>query len=273
MRSTTVVGSRPQSPPSTTASSACPIDSRISQPLVSGSVSPGRIKRGRDHRFAQFGEQCLRHRMRRNAHADGEFLRVHHPAGDVAKGRQDERVRTRRDRPKQPEGRVVHLDELADLGEVAAHKREVVPGVEVTEPPDAIEAVGVVERTAERVARVGGVGDQTARAQDPDHARDQPWLRIDRVDVDVGDHARSSSCRNTRRASGRPGAPALTARAIHAANAKRCPQWADTSAMPGCPACLRRPQGGGAARDSNEAGPVRVPPRVLSGVGHRHRCR
>ena len=38
-----MVGSRPQSPPSTTASSACPIDSRISQPLVSGSVSPGRI--------------------------------------------------------------------------------------------------------------------------------------------------------------------------------------------------------------------------------------
>ena len=58
---------------------------------------------------------------------------------------------------------------LAELCEIPAHQREVMLLVEPAQVPDALDALTVADGAAEGVARVGGVGDQAALAQDLDH--------------------------------------------------------------------------------------------------------
>jgi hypothetical protein len=105
--------------------------------------------------------------------------------------RQDERVAARGRRLDGPEHRVGHVRELAELGEVLAHQREVVPVIEVPDRPDPGDAVFAAELAAERVARVRRVGDHAARPHDIGDLDDRPPLRVGRMDVVVPGHGTS----------------------------------------------------------------------------------
>jgi hypothetical protein len=85
--------------------------------------------------------------------------------------------------------RVVDVHELAELGEVAAHQREVVPLVEAADLQDPVAPLAVADATAERVTRVRGVGDQrVVLTERGDHLLEQPRLRVLGVDVDEASH-------------------------------------------------------------------------------------
>src|SRR5690606_1179996 len=124
----------------------------------------------------------------RNPHPDGLLLRVQQPPRHLLGGGQDERVLPRSRRLDRTEHRVVDVDELAQLGEVLAHEREVVPVVEPADAPDAVETLTVVERGAEREARVGRVGDQPSLPDEVHDLPDRTRLWVVRMHVVVDRH-------------------------------------------------------------------------------------
>jgi len=69
--------------------------------------------------------------------------------------RQDEGVAARGCRLDGAEYRVVDVDELAELGEVLADQREVVPVVQVADRSDPLNAVTVAKLAAEQQGSVG----------------------------------------------------------------------------------------------------------------------
>ena len=81
--------------------------------------------------------------------------------------------------------------ELAKLGEVLAHQREVVPVVKAADRPYPGHAVPVAELAPERVAGVRRVGNHAACAHDAGDRDDRAPLRIGRMDVEVPGHATS----------------------------------------------------------------------------------
>lgn len=91
-----------------------------------------------------------------------------------------------------PEHPVVHLDELAQLRELVDDEREVVLVVELADAADPL-ALRVAERATQREARVRGVRDQAAVAQDLRDLRQRPRLRVVRVNVEVLSHVVSLS--------------------------------------------------------------------------------
>ena len=116
------------------------------------------------------------------------------------------------------------MHELAELGEVLAHQREVVLVVELADPQDPVAAVAVAEPAAERVAGVGRVGDQRVVAQQLDDLLEQPRLRVVRVDVEVAGHAGpAQACAAPRRA-GRGAAPGGSAKISDSSAV--CTAWA-----------------------------------------------
>ncbi len=134
-KSITVVGSVPQSPESMMASMTWSRRSLISQPWVSGS---------------QFGQQGVGHLVVRDAHADRLLSRVQQAAGNFLGGRQDERVAAGGGRLDRAEDPVVHVDQLAQLGEVLADQGEVVAVVQLPDGPDPVDAVLVPELATQR---------------------------------------------------------------------------------------------------------------------------
>ena len=168
-------------------------------------VLAGQQQRAGEDRLVQRPEQRLDHRVVGDPDADGALLRVHQPPRHLGGRRQDERVRAGRGRLDRAERRVGELHQLAELREVGAHQREVVPVVEAAQPLDPLQPVAVAELDAERVAGVGRVGDQPVLPQQVDHRGDGPRLRVDRVDVDVAGHQVSrpgAAARRSRRSSG-----------------------------------------------------------------------
>ncbi len=61
---------------------------------------------------------------------------------------------------------VLKLGEAADIGKVAAHQCEMMMTVGVADAPHALERRLVADVAAERVARIGRIGDDAARAHD-----------------------------------------------------------------------------------------------------------
>jgi len=145
----------------------------------------------RHERLAELGEQCTGHRVPGDPHPDGLLSRVLQPARYLPGRGQDEGVAARRCRLDSPEHRVGDARELAELGEVLAHQREVVPVIKVADRPDPRDAVGVAELAAERIAGVRRVGDHAARADDIGDLGDRARLRAGRMDVEVPGHATS----------------------------------------------------------------------------------
>ena len=118
------------------------------------------------------------------ADADRAALGVLQARRRLARGRQQEREGPRRrglEQAKLP----VRPGIAADLGQVAAHQREMMVAVGVAQAADALERGRVADVTAERVAAVGRIGDQPAVAQDLRGLADQPRLRILRVQFEI----------------------------------------------------------------------------------------
>ena len=80
------------------------------------------------------------------------------------------------------------MHQLAELGEVLADQREVVPLVQPADPQDPVAALAVADPRAERVARVGGIGDQGVVAQRVGDLLQQPGLGVVRVEGDELGH-------------------------------------------------------------------------------------
>lgn len=106
------------------------------------------------------------------------------PLWHVMRRRENERVCTGRGRLDGPEDRVVDVDELPELREVATHEREVMLGVEISDRANAIECVAVADLCTERVARIGRVRDQIACDEHRRRLVDVALLRVVRMDID-----------------------------------------------------------------------------------------
>ena len=158
-------------------------------------VLAGQQQGAGDQRLAKFGEQRLGRHVVRDPHPDRLLPRVLEPARHLLGRRKDERVTAGGrclDRPEHPVGNV---RELAELGEVLAHQREVVPAVELADSPDPRDAVAVAELAPECVAGVRRVGDDASRAHDLGDLGDRPGLRVGRMNVKVPGYARSVGSR------------------------------------------------------------------------------
>jgi len=86
---------------------------------------------------------------------------------------------------------VRHLHELAELREILADQREVVPVIELADRPDPLDAVLVAELATEGVAGVRRIGDHSTLPHDVGDLRDRATLRVGRMDVEVPGHAKS----------------------------------------------------------------------------------
>src|SRR6185436_9100891 len=98
------------------------------------------------------------------------------PARHVARGAQDERIAAGRIGPDETELQVIHLRELADLGEVAAQQREMMALVHVADLPQALHRGLVADVAAERVTRVRRIRDHSTTTDDVDRRPDEPRL-------------------------------------------------------------------------------------------------
>ena len=141
---------------------------------------------------AEFGEAAaLGHYVTRDPHPDGLLPRVLQPARYLLGRGQDERITAWGRRLDSPEHRVGDVHELAQLGEVLAHQREVVPVIEVPDRPDPRDAVFAAELAPERVAGVRRISDHAACTHDIGDLDDRPPLRVGRMDVEVPGHVTS----------------------------------------------------------------------------------
>ena len=149
----------------------------------------GQQQGARDERLAEFGQQRLGHHVTRDPHPDGLLPRVLQDPRHLLGRGQDERVTAGGGRLDGPEHRVGHVREPAELGEVLAYQREVVPVIQAADRPDPGHAVPVAELAPQRVAGVGRVGDHAAFPHDIGDRGDGAPLRTGRMDVEVPDHA------------------------------------------------------------------------------------
>ena len=78
--------------------------------------------------------------------------------------------------------------ELPELREVVAHEREVVLRIELADPRDPLDPLLVLQRAAERVARVGGIGDEPSGGDDLGDLADEAGLRVVGVDLEYFSH-------------------------------------------------------------------------------------
>ena len=102
---------------------------------------------------------------------------------------QDEGERSGRQRLEQAELPVVDARVGRDLGQVAAHQRELVVPVEVADATQAIGRVPVVEMAAERVAGIGRIRDHGALAQALGDPQQGALLRVHGVQFEpLGGH-------------------------------------------------------------------------------------
>ena len=85
----------------------------------------------------------------------------------------------------------VLVRELAKLGEVLAHQREMMPVVEAADRPDPRDGVPAADLAAQRVAGVRRVSDHAARPHDVGDLADRAPLRAGRMNLDVPGHATS----------------------------------------------------------------------------------
>src|SRR5262249_24020511 len=80
---------------------------------------------------------------------------------------------------------VVELDVATDLGQIAAHQREMVLVVNLPQGTDTLDRRHVVEAAAQRIAGVRGIGDHATGAQDGSGLAHESRLRILGMDGEV----------------------------------------------------------------------------------------
>src|ERR1051325_7379455 len=214
VRSITVEGSTPQGPPSTMTSSALSRRARFSSASPGGASPPPTVSVAESIGASSSASSACaagwpgmrtpivlrlvarRGPRRRARRVEGELPggRARRAPRHLAAGRQDEGVASGRRALQQAKARVVHGGIGRDLGEVAAHERETVPLVHAANPAQPLERGGGAEVATERVARIGGIGDQAAPLHGLGREADQPLLRMRRMDREkLGHSARKSS--------------------------------------------------------------------------------
>ena len=114
--------------------------------------------------------------------------------GSERDGTQDECIAARRDALEDTEARVIDDRMVRHLGKVAAHEREMVPFVDAADAAQPLDRLCGGRQAAERVARVGRIGDQAAPAHNFRRAANEPELRIGGMD---GEELRHQRARNS----------------------------------------------------------------------------
>ena len=107
------------------------------------------------------------------------------PLRRLARRRQDERVRPRRERLQRAVLLVVHARVVRDLRQIAAHQREVMMLVGLADARDALHRLFVADVAAERIAGIRRIHDDAAGADQRDRLPDEARLRVLRVDLEV----------------------------------------------------------------------------------------
>ena len=109
-------------------------------------------QRRRQQRLAEFGQQRQRHAMIGNAQTDRLALGMQHAPRQFLRAFENEGVTARRGRLEQTILGVVDTRVLRDLGEVAAHQRQVVPIVHLADLANAIDRSLVAKVASKRIA-------------------------------------------------------------------------------------------------------------------------
>jgi len=157
-------------------------------PLGHGLILARQQQGARHQRLTELGEQRQGRHVAGDPHPDGLLPRVLQPARYLLGRGQDEGITARSCRLDSPEHPVGDVHELAQLGKVLAHQREMVPVIEVADRPDPRDAVPIAELAAQRIAGVRRVGDHAACADDIGDLDNRAPLRACRMDIEVPGH-------------------------------------------------------------------------------------
>jgi hypothetical protein len=107
------------------------------------------------------------------------------PPRHFARGRQQEREAAGDALLDDAELPVVELNVAPKLRQIAAYEREVMLGVDLAQRTDALDRRRSGDAAAQRIARIGRIGDDAARANDRGRLSDETRLRIPRMDGEV----------------------------------------------------------------------------------------
>src|SRR5690606_36891902 len=132
---------------------------------------------------------------------------------------------------------VVDPHELAELREVPAHQREMVPVVQLADGADPVDAVAAAQAASQGVAGVRRIRDQSVRTDAIGHLGDGARLRVVGVHVEVLRHSPSLCPSRGRPAPTTPPVPAApsdTASQKRSGGARReggvtSPDWPENS--------------------------------------------
>ena len=153
--------------------------------LIVAGGSVGQDERRAHERLAELTQQQLRHGVIRNAHADGAPLLVLQAPRRLAGGSQEKGIGPGQAGLQQPELPGVEVREPADLGEIGADQGEMVVAVRPAQAADALQGILVADVPPERVAGIGGIGNDAALAQDVRRLADEARLGRDGMKVEV----------------------------------------------------------------------------------------
>jgi hypothetical protein len=161
--------------------------------VVQRVVGARQDQRRRHDRLFEFVEQGSHDRMIGHAYADGAAPRMLHPSRHFRGRAQQEREWPRRSATHDVELRVVHPREAADLREVTANERQVVPLVDAAQRANPLGRGRIAHAASERVARVGRIRDDTAAAQHLRGAANEPRLWMCRMKMQQQRHEFAAS--------------------------------------------------------------------------------
>ena len=141
-------------------------------------------------RLTELREQQPRHRVIRHADADGAAFLVLQAPRRLARRGQQERIRPGRRGLEHAELPGFHPRVTRDLGQVAAHQREMMMPVGGADAADAIQRILVADVAAERVTGIRRIDDHPAVAHDLRGTANQSQLRILGMKLEILAHGR-----------------------------------------------------------------------------------
>ena len=147
-----------------------------------GQVFAGQEQGGAHHGFVQGRQQVQGDAAVGHAQADGLAFGVHQAFRHVLGGREDEGVGAGGGVLEQTEGAVFDAGVDGQFLEIPADQGEIVILIQTPNAADALQSGFVAQMAAQSVARVGGIRDDPALADDVHGAGDETRLGIVGVD-------------------------------------------------------------------------------------------
>src|ERR1700681_3393718 len=139
------------------------------------------------------------HRVLRDPYANRAAPGMLEPPRDFARRRQPERVASGNPLLHNAELPVVELRVTADLAQIAANQRQMMPVVDRTQSADALHGIRVADLASECIARIRRICDHPARADDFSRLSHQSRLRIGGMDGKILSHEFRKARRASRR--------------------------------------------------------------------------